>query len=248
MVKISSYFERLDIVAIQFRFLRFTVAQLPKARRVKFFRELKREETERTKKAFEMMKGFWPGEPAEFEAFKTHQLEWTEKHLLKKFSRRNQRFYDEFIEDGINASELLIRVAHFEAFMKDIHLEVLRAKPALLGEIRPKREVKYEDVFKTGVSYTDFQNQECMREVEEVDRLGISKRAKYFLDNLKLRWCDDTNLELLVDVMDLRNQLSHETPSHPVEKEFLDKAIDLLRSIPSSCIHEAEKLYPGRFK
>jgi hypothetical protein len=38
--------------------------------------------------------------------------------------------------------------------MKEIHSAVLRAKPSLLGKIRPQREVKYESLFAEQTNYS----------------------------------------------------------------------------------------------
>ncbi len=42
---------------------------------------------------------------------------------------------------AINASELVLRVALFEAFLQEIHRHALQAKPQLLGFVKPTRAV-----------------------------------------------------------------------------------------------------------
>ncbi len=248
MLKITDYYERLEVVGIQFRFVRFAIAELPKSKRQRFFDSLRSEEIARTEQGFERLKSLQTGELSDFELVRELVLKNVEQQVRKKFSRKNQRFYDEFIEDGLNASELLIRVAHFEAFMKDIHLEVLRAKPSLLGTIRPARQVKFEDVFREGGTLADIQTQEFIKEVKEVDGKRVKERADYFEKHLLLRWCDATTLEFLKEILDVRNEISHQNPSRPVKKEDLEKATDILRKIPGTCVSQAEKIYKGHFK
>ena len=166
-----------------------------------------------------------------------------ERLIRPKYSKKSQRFYLEFLEDGINASELLIRVAHFEAFMKDIHTEVLRSAPCLLGSTNPGRQIKFEKLFIPGRTFNDFLLEEINREVRSVDRESLMFRANYFADHLKLTWCSKDDLEFLDQVSDTRNKLSHEQPSLPVSPPFLEKASKLMRDIPGSCFAAAKKRY-----
>lgn len=165
------------------------------------------------------------------------------KRARKKFAPRNRRIYSETIQDGTNASELLIRIAHFEAFMKDIHTEVLCAKPALLAKIRPSREVKYEHIFTESPTFKAILDQQIQREVEEVDRLSFQKRAEYFDKQLNLPMADEATLKFVGDMMKVRNEISHENPLKTVSPADLSKATTVLKQIPTRVYDKARAVF-----
>jgi hypothetical protein len=135
--------------------------------------------------------------------------------------------------------------------MKEIHSAVLRAKPSLLGKIRPQREVKYESLFAEQTNYSQILNQEIIREVEEIDRKKFfdepeyfdKTRAYYFAHHLKIPLDNTENLKFLNEVLGIRNEISHENPLYIVGPVLLAKATRLLKQIPQSCFHKAKTLY-----
>ena len=239
MIKISTYYDRLELIEIEFRFLRFATSSLnlkPTKKR-KFFSDISRE---RLNRSDAMFKNFPPGlTPDEVEELKSRH----QKNILKKFAPRNQQVFSETIQDGTNAFELLIRIALFESFMKDIHAEVLRASPALLGKIRPEQQVKYKDIFTSTQSFQAILNQQILRELDEVDRLPFHWRAKYFDKQLNLQMADEETLKFVVEIMELRNEISHENPLKTIFPNDLAKAVKVLKQIPSRVCFKAEKEY-----
>jgi hypothetical protein len=240
MLDLNTYKDHLGRIEIQYRLIRYALARLPDSRLREFFRALKKEKITRTEENVAQYKQEMP----DLLDILPRISEFARRHFAKEFSRKNQRFYREFVEDGVNASELLVRVAHFEAFMKSIHGRILSCQPTLLATVHADRKVSYSDIFKEGVSYATIVNQEICREVEEVDRKGVKGRADYFSAVLKIRWCGTVELEFLdEEVMETRNKLSHEDPSLPVSADLLTKASDLMDKIPTKCWNEAKKRY-----
>jgi hypothetical protein len=249
MLKISTYDYRVELVDVEFRFLRFAVANLSRNRRKEFFKTITNEQIQNLHRGLQLAQKHMP------ETFSDEEiLEIAERgryNTKKKFAPRNRRRYEETIEDGLNASELLIRVALFEAFMKEIHAVILRAKPSLLGKIRPQREVKYENLFTEQSSYAQILNQEIIREVEEVDRKKFfdkpeyfdKTRAYYFAHHLKIPLDNDKNLEFLGEILQVRNEISHENPLKTVTPDLLNKAAKLLKQIPHHVFSKAQTLY-----
>jgi NDP-sugar pyrophosphorylase family protein len=68
---------------------------------------------------------------------------------------------------ALNASELVLRVALFEAFLKEIHHQALLAEPKLLAHVKPNRSVSLKDLFRTG--FEQFRCEEAHRQVREAD-------------------------------------------------------------------------------
>ena len=238
MIKISSYNDRLELIEIEFRFLRFAVSSLQKTKKRRFFSDVSSEQLNRLDAGLKTLPiGLM--EPDQIEELKT----FVQKRDRKKFAPRNQRVFSETIQDGTNASELLIRVALFESFMKDIHAEVLRASPALLAKIRPDQQVKYKDIFTSTASFQAILNQQILRELDEVDRLPFHWRAKYFDKQLNLPMADEETLEFVVGIMELRNEISHENPLKTVSPTDLEKAVKVLKQIPARICTKAATDY-----
>jgi hypothetical protein len=249
MLKISTYDNRIELVDIEFKFLRFAVGKLSRNRKKEFFSAITAEQIQRLHHGLELAQKHLPETFSEEDVLEI--AERGKRNAREKFAPRNRRRYEETIEDGLNASELLIRVALFEAFMKEIHTEILRAKPSLLGKIRPQREVKYENLFMEQSDYSQILNQEIIREVEEVDRKKFfdkpeyfdKTRAYYFAHHLKIPLDNEGNLKFLSEVLEIRNEISHENPLYIVGPVLLAKAAKLLKQIPESCFRKAETLY-----
>ena len=183
MIKITSYADRVQLVDIEFRFLKLAISSRSASKKQKFFSDFSNERLARLEAGRKILV---PDilKPEDFENMKIY----AKKRARKEFAPGNRQVYTETIQDGINASELLIRVALFEAFMKDIHAEVLRARPALLGIIRPEQQVKYKHIFTESASFQEILHQQIYREIDEVDRSNFLKKAEYFL------WCITTQI------------------------------------------------------
>jgi len=192
MLKISTYNHRVELIDIEFRFLRFAIVEISQNRKKEFFTTIKNEHIQNYIVGLGLAQTHLPQLFPKEEY--SDNVESRKRNMQKKFAPRNRRLYEETIEDGLNASELLVRIALFESFMKDIHITILRARPSLLGRIRPMREVKYKDFFTEQSDYERILNQEINREVEEVDRMKFydkpdyfdKTRAYYFAGNLKI--------------------------------------------------------------
>jgi len=104
VIKISSYNERLELVEIEFRFLRFAVGSLPETKKRKFFSDISKEKLSRLDAGLKMLPAGLM-ELSEIEELKSS----AQRRARKKFAPRNQRIFSETIQDGTNASELLIR-------------------------------------------------------------------------------------------------------------------------------------------
>ena len=238
MIKIASYNGRLELIDVEFRFIRRAMDSFSAKKKHAFFSDLSREQTSRLDANLKKIPQdvMTPEEVQDLSAFAL-------RRTRKKFAPRNRQPYTETVQDGTNASELLIRVALFEAFMKDIHTEVLRAKPALLAKIRPGREVKYEHIFTERPTFNAILHQQVTREVEEVDRLSFQRRADYFAKQLNLPLADEETIEFVTRIMDLRNEISHENPFRTVSPADLTRVAKVLSQIPARVLAKAQAEY-----
>ncbi len=244
MLKISGYMQRVKLVDLEFQFLRYAVSQLSKSARAAFFRDSEGKDNKKIEAVFQKPQ---VGTILSQEE-RAELLSMARSQNRKKFAPRNRRIYYEAIEDGVNASELLVRVALFEAFMKDVHAEVLRAKPSILAKANPNRTVTYDQPFEGKSNLQQIIEQEVMREAEKLDRQKFQKRNVYFQTYLKIEMRPAESVKLVSEALDLRNELSHENPLKTFSSNFLLAAANALKGLPLDCCNQAQNLYPPHFK
>jgi hypothetical protein len=154
---------------------------------------------------------------------------------------------------ALNSSELIIRIALFEALLKDIHRQALVAKPQLLSLCKPNRPVPMKNLFQGG--FERFKLSEIDRQVREMDRLKTKEKAKFFRERLKLPWHESLGEERDIvkrvdELINLRHILvhsDHSSPSAFVTDSDIKDARILLQKIPKNCIWAALKIYPDYF-
>jgi hypothetical protein len=151
---------------------------------------------------------------------------------------------------GLNRSELIIRVALFEAFLKEIHRQTLIAKPQLLSLSKPNRPIPLKTIFREGLKR--FQFDEIDRQVREADRLKTKEKARFFQRRLKLPWGHNTNLERdlvkrIDELIHLRHELVHSDYGTHVTEQDIHDARQLFQQIPETCISTAAKIYQDHF-
>jgi hypothetical protein len=151
---------------------------------------------------------------------------------------------------ALNSSELIIRIALFEAFLKDIHRQALLAKPQLLSLCKPNRPVQLKDIFQGG--FERFKLSEIDRQVRETDRLTIKDKARFFRQRLKLPWYKNLDgerdlLKRIEELFNLRHKLVHSDPSASVTDNIIKDARDVLKKVSFNCVWAAAKIYPDHF-
>jgi hypothetical protein len=145
----------------------------------------------------------------------------------------------------LNTSELVLRVALFEAFLKEIHRHALLDKRKLLARGKRNRSVSLKELF--GAGYARFCYKEVQRQVREVDRLSTRERAKFFQDRLSLRWGDDVTVERIDQLTQIRHDLVHCAPDRPVVPKDIEDARKFFRSVADTVFRKACELYPKTF-
>lgn len=147
---------------------------------------------------------------------------------------------------GVNASELVLRVALLEAFLQDIHRHALLAKPQLLSHVKPKRSILLKDLFRAG--FERVKADEIRRQVREANRLRTKERVKFFEQRLQLNWGDQTTTARVCELIELRHQLVHAAPDKPITPKDIEDARTLFLLIPRNCFDKACSLYSAWFK
>jgi hypothetical protein len=154
---------------------------------------------------------------------------------------------------ALNSSELIIRIALFEALLKDIHRQALVAKPQLISLCKPNRPVPMKDLFQGG--FERFKFSEIDRQVREMDRLKTKEKAKFFRERLKLAWHRNHDEERDIvkridELINLRHILVHSDHSDPsafVTDNDIKDARTILKKVPESCVSAALKNYSDYF-
>jgi len=151
---------------------------------------------------------------------------------------------------ALNSSELIIRVALFEAFLKDIHRQTLLAKPRLLSLCKPNRPIPLKAIFQGG--FERFKLDEVDRQVRETDRLTTRDKAKFFRQSLKLPWHEEFDEERdlvwrIDELTNLRHKLVHSDPNTSVTDNDIQDTRELMREVPANCVRAAATIYPDYF-
>jgi hypothetical protein len=185
--------------------------------------------------------------------------------IMKKHDKDSKpsdnRFKQEFSEDRLNQSELLLLVAHFESYMKQVHRTFLTAAPEKAFS-KSETQVKVRDVFddQTPGSFQKFLNELIIKEVKSVDAQKITWRAKYFLDHYGISFGSQMDIEGLKEISDMRNKICHDiyhAPSRSIEAvveqpivsdHILKQARRLFRQVPKKCVEGGAKTYPNCFR
>lgn len=250
-----NYLETLESVQAQFALIRFALSTLSKNSIKVFFKKRLENQLNAISKSIQVLKvGTEGDETKEWEETEEMMLEFAKKKHRKNFKPSDTRFKIEFSEDRLNQSELLLLVAHFESFMKEIHRTFLIAAPA---KVFGKRETKImlREVFENG-----FRNELIHKEVKFLDSQRVERRAEYFSEYFGVSFCAQKELEGLKEIMETRNKISHEI-YHPVLRTLeqikspplvsdtmLKRARILFRDIPQNCVKAGAKVYQSYFR
>lgn len=261
----SAYVEALGGVEQQFALLRFAVRSCSKRRLNEFNKGL----SEKTRGVFDanLAKLNQKRPDLANPKFDAELRKMLDSELRKQNRPRDLRFKIEFIEDRLNQSELLLLVAHFESFLKVVHMQFLSVAPGIvLGNA--KTEILVASLFS---KTADFRPDLWLRgaiekEIKALDRENIEKKAKYFQKHYKISFGSDADLKTLVEIMEQRNKVSHEILIREGEKpnletepervselpvvpdDLLRDARRMFREIPSRCVSVGAKRYPAYFK
>ncbi|HTD66305.1 MAG TPA: hypothetical protein VK846_07225 [Candidatus Limnocylindria bacterium] len=249
-VKLDSFEERFSELDVQFSLMRFALSQLSKAKRNSFFQAIKTkkhaEENQNWDKTTEAIKELhFDNEDLVLETFNSLRKS-NLRQISKRYGSANQYFFKQFSEDGLSRSELLLVIAHFEAFLKELHAAVLKANPSILALSKPNRQIQRESLFQYG--YQKILEEEIAAEVNEVDRKSVKDRARYFEEKLGLKWGDEVVVKAVKDATDARNEISHENPNKVIADAWLADTKKYLGQVARSCFMNARSLYPKNFE
>jgi hypothetical protein len=181
----------------------------------------------------------------------------------KKQSRpADDRFKIELSEDRLNQSELLLLVAHFESFMKEVHRAFLTVAPTKVFSRRDTTKVNLSEVFDTQSAnpFDKFLKELIIKEVKRLDAQNVEQRAKYFADHFGVSFGTEIQIGQLKTIMEKRNKITHEIYSAPpakleeikeqplVSDEMLRQARRIFREVPDSCIKAGATNYQSHFR
>ena len=240
MISMLGYDENLDRIDLEFGYIRLAIGRLSAKAKNSFFNKFSQKPQDRYAKLFDLQLHGLPQEIVE----KTKKE--IAKGISKRFISKNRQPHYEIIQDGINASELLIRVALFEAFMKEIHRAILQAKPNLLATIHPDKSVKFQQLFSRN-NFTMVLNEKIDDEVLELDRQKFSRRVGYFKEKLGISMGTKEDVKTISEAIDRRHEISHQNPFFPIDPKFLAHASEVMRRVPENCCNDAKVLYPTHF-
>jgi hypothetical protein len=190
------YREELEGVEIQFALIRFALGKLSKSSIQDFFKVRLNQRLDRISAGFEVNK-----EQSKDDTEKWAEIEKTVIDHVKKKHRKDSRpsdarFKIELSEDRLNQSELLLLVAHFESFMKDVHRTFLTAAPA---KVFSKRETKF--ILREAIEdqpydpFGKFLKELIIKEVKSLDAQRIERRAEYFAEHFGISFGSREDIE-----------------------------------------------------
>lgn len=252
-LSVINYHEALDGVKTQFALARFALNNLSKNRIKEFYKTLLRNRLDTIEHRCDK-NGF-------DETIKKMVSEFEKRKLRKNFRSSDTRFKLELSEDRLNQSELLLLVAHFESFMKQIHEAFLNAAPA---KVFSERDTKFmlREAFQNEAEGGSgrFLKELIIKEVKSLDSQHIRKRHEYFEKYFGVGFGTKEDVDDLKEIMDTRNKISHEIYCPPpcnlehvkdqplVSNHMLKRACWLFDDIPRRCIDVGARTYPSYFR
>jgi hypothetical protein len=251
------YRATLEGVEIQFALIRFALKELPQNAIKRFFRIRLDHQLDALCKAQQIVGGDTKDDKQFYETMR----EFTKKQHRKNSKPADARFKIEFSEDRLNQSELLILVAHFESFMKEVHRRFLNAAPEKVFS-KKQSEVTLRDVFQGSIGGhpSKFLREQVIKEVKFLDSQRVEYRAKYFSEHFGVSFGSQRDIDDLKEIMEARNKISHEiyfSPPRTVEQitlqplvpeKMLKRAWQLFSDIPDRCIEAGAKVYQSYFR
>lgn len=280
VLSLEPYKELLDRVETQFGLLRFSLKSLKRRDYNQFWDLVGSKQVAQFEKTCSILKKHLNDQkqPKPIVDSLVDSFDSIKRDALANVKRAKRagslRATAEFTEDRLNQSELLLLVAHFESFMKVVHERFLHAAPAkVFGKgFRDTQNAKIalEDIFPSGQSGWNpdkFLSELIAKEVKWLDSQSIPTKADYFNKRLGISFGPPEEIENLKQIMELRNQISHEIYEHPKNHEemlketlgqgiqpplvsapTLERARQLFYLIPRKCIEHGAKSYPYQFK
>src|SRR5258708_27401390 len=175
------YCEALEGVETQFALVRFILKQSRKSVIQQFFKERLATLLAKVDDNIGKVKDHPSAKGIAWDEIKENIHEYAQKQHRKQNRAADNRFKIELSEDRLNQSELLLLVAHFESFMKEVHRTFLNAAPTKVFSGRDTK-VLLRDVFdsQTGNPFGKFLKELIIKEVKWLDTRSIEKRAEYF--------------------------------------------------------------------
>ncbi|MCO5050811.1 MAG: hypothetical protein M9920_00705 [Verrucomicrobiae bacterium] len=261
-LSVRNYREALEGVETQFALIRFALSALSQNAIKGFFKTRLHNQIGAISQAFAKIKvGAQDDEMAKWNQTEEMLLEYTKKKHRKDSKPSDTRFKIELSEDRLNQSELLLFVAHFESFMKEVHRTFLTAAPA---KVFSKRDTKFmlREAFQDGAGgcFSKFLNELIIKEVKFLDSQRVERRAEYFAEHFGVSFGAQKEVDDLREIMDTRNKISHEIYCPPprsaehvrdqplVSDQMLKQARQLFRDIPQRCIEAGAKVYQSYFR
>lgn len=253
---VRHYRATIEGVETQFALIRFALSALSKNAIKGFFKARLHHQLGAIDRGFQTLKANAQGDELE-----EMLREFAKKKHRKDSKPADTRFKIEFSEDRLNQSELLLLVAHFESFMKEVHRRFLTAAPA---QVFSKRDTKFmlRELFEDSTaSYSGkFLTELVAKEVKLLDSQRAERRAEYFSEHFGVSFGSEKEVSDLQEIMDARNKISHEiyfSPPHSLEQikvlplvsdVMLKRARQLFRDIPHRCIKAGAKVYQSYFR
>jgi hypothetical protein len=142
----------------------------------------------------------------------------------------------------LDQNQLILIVALFETFIKDIHRVILRHDPKIL---KPDRKVLLGHL--VAVGFDAIIAEEIESEVAARDRESVRKRAEHFRDRLHAPWGPPELVDAADRATELRNRILHEEPDAKVSPEDLKDAAAAVLFIPGFVCQALVEQYPDAF-
>lgn len=256
------YRATIEGVETQFALMRFALGALSKNEIKGFFKARLHSELDAIGKNFQVLKADAQGD--ELEEWKQNEemlREFVKKKHRKGSKPADTRFKIELSEDRLNQSELLLLVAHFESFMKEVHRRFLSAAPAKVFSKRDTKFMLREFFEDSTVGFSGkFLTELVAKEVKFLDSQRVERRADYFSEHFGVSFGSKKEISDLKDIMEARNKISHDIYFSPprsleqikilplVSDPMAKRARHLFREVPRRCIEAGAKVYQLYFR
>ena len=235
-------------IETQFEFLRYALSGLSEKRANDFFSSKRKTELTAFETKLKEAEDFLDDQITR--DLRSHKV----KGLKQKWGIENRSLYrKQFVPDDLNKSELLLRVALFEGFLKDVYSALIYAEPRRVFA-HSEKTVSLKEVFADNAGesrkskfFVNIADEEASR----FDHLSFKDRIVALNKRFGFKF-EDKEVKVAHELIERRHKISHcwtdrDEVKH-VSPQDLDEARRVFNSIPWQLVRQASEKYPNHFK
>ena len=242
MVSYKLFGEAMHQLQTQFEFLRFCLEQVSDNRANEFFKSKKSLDSKRIEGGLNELTKL---DEDDLKKLKNK----IERGLKMKWGAERQDLYrKQFVPNDLNKSELLLLVALFESYLKDVYEGLVRADPRRAFS-KSGKQIELRMLFVDSAG--EWSKSKCFQKIvsEEVDRFDhqpFPKRMKFLSASYSFE-IDPKHVDLADVFIERRHKISHRWTDRNEVKHVSPRELDAARDVFQTILQKIIKQSMGRY-